>query len=135
MIRKNLLEVSDPRYQETENAFLDFLKAAFGVFFFIYCTIFPLLLFSLKRTFPELYLKDRLRIFIASISIIFSIAARVIFIWAWRTETLHKILIESYEQDTWLYPLASFTFEFCAVICPLGSMIFSMIYLMDKEKE
>jgi glucan phosphoethanolaminetransferase (alkaline phosphatase superfamily) len=135
MIRKDLMSLDDPRYDEIENAFLDFVKITFGLFFILYSLLFPLLLLSLKKTFPDLYRKDHLRISIASLFIIFSLAARFIFIFVWRMDGVYRALNESFLAGTWFYPVFLFSFDICTIICPLASMIFSLIYLMDKERE
>lgn len=111
-----------------------FIYSTFALFLIIYIVVLTLLIKRLKQHFPTFYLKERTQIYVASISVIVSIIARIGINVLYSFDSVIDALDESYAADTWLFPLSQLFVILFASLFPIGSVTYSLIYALTHKK-
>jgi hypothetical protein len=106
----------------------------FGVFLILYIVVAVLVTRSLKKFYPKFYLRERTRILSATLSMIFSIVARIVFNFVQDLKSVDEALSISELNNTWLYPLFNFSFDITTSIWPIASAIYSLMYMITHQK-
>jgi hypothetical protein len=111
-----------------------FIISTFGLYLCIYLIVLTLLTSQMKKTYPRFYMRERGRIFLATISIIISISARMVFNFTWFLQSVQDALHHSILNNTWLYPTYQFMNMLCASFLPISSTIYSLMYMVTHKK-
>jgi hypothetical protein len=121
-------------YSEIEQIEFYFIVVSFGLFFVAYSLILYVLTSRLKKFFPSFFLKERSKIYLASISILFSISARIFFVCIYEIDSLNEKFDDSFKNNTWLWPIMQFLTLIFASLVPVASIIYSLMYAITHKK-
>jgi hypothetical protein len=111
-----------------------FIVSSFGLFLIAYIVVLTLLTSRLKRFFPSFYEKEKSKIYLASLSIIVSITARIFFVILYEIDSLAKTFDDSYRENTLLWPIVQFLTAIFTSLVPIGSIIYSLMYAITHKK-
>ena len=92
-------------FDDIERSEFYFIVISFALFLVSYLVIFFMLTSRLRKYFPSFYKNERTKIYMASLSIIISIATRIVFVILYEIDSLAKDFDESYQANTWLWPV------------------------------
>lgn len=101
----------------------------------IFLVIFVQLISSLKAHFPLQYEHDRGKLYAVFMGVAVSIGVRVSLNLHQVSEGYLAAMQASIHQATWFFPLYWLFYDFVATLVPFSALIFSLIYMIEKNKE
>jgi hypothetical protein len=111
-----------------------FIITIFSLFLIGYAFMLVILRKQMKKAYPNFYEREKDKIYLATISIVVCIAARVGFNIATLSISVQDALGESMLNNTWFWPVYSFTLDLFTSVLPLTSTVYSLMYMFSHKK-
>lgn len=123
-----------PANLKWRNADYLFIYSTFTLFLIVYIVVLTLLIKRLKLHFPAFYLKEKKQIYIASLSVIVSLVARIAINVLYSFDAVNEALDNSFEADGWLFPMSQLFVILFASLFPIASVMYSLRYALTHKK-